>query len=404
MRKVIFISCFFKAYQLINFYNMNKLTTWSEGVHYCKKKIWRRLSPSSIDEIIDKISITKVVNTLWFHINWKNNSILCPFHNEMTASCNIVEDHWKYYCKWCGASWNIIHFVQDCLDKDFIQSAIWLQKKFLPDYKLTFINIYKELSWDEVMDQQQVDMYWEQLTESQLNDQIIEENWIIDEYIAFCKTQQGKILDVQFYEQYWWDFENDLTQDYEKIEKQYSNIYGKTEEYIQYEEKKSQERAKNIENISRSLQIVLRSQEKREKIYRESSYWVNGIDKIPPNSCGKCIITYDRKSKKFDFYFSEKMIDLPSGIKNLNDLLVIMEDGRKIWCLWSWFHREIDFKEWKVIGGWTYYMWDWVIVVSGRSWDFWWMDKKVIEWCFNETDIKVVFWSGYQFSEIKLTI
>lgn len=390
---------------------MNEQLRWSEEIHYCKKKTWRRLCPSSIDDINNKISITKVVNTLGFHITWKNKSIVCPFHNERTASCNIVEEKWKFFCKWCWYNWSIITFVQEYLRKDFIQSAIWLQRKFLPDYRLKFVNMYREIPREELdqeIYQEQVEIYGEELTEEQLNNKIIEENSTIDEYIEFCKSEQGRILDINFYTQYQWSFysdnDYDFVNNFDEIEQQYDELYWKTEAEIEADIQKEQQCLKTIEKLSKSLRIKLLHQERIEEIYEESTYKVSWIDDIKIWSCAKCIITYNRELKKFQFHFWKKFIEFKDGIENLDHLFSVIDDTNKMIKSWWWYHNMIDFEDWRIIGGWSYYMWDWVIVISGRSWDYGAMDKEVIKRCFAEINIEVIYGENYNFSQIKINI
>jgi hypothetical protein len=123
----------------------------NDWIHYCKEKKWRRLCPSSIEHIYYSISISKVVNTLGFHIQKPHNSIMCPYHKEKNPSCNIVEWKARFFCKWCWEKWYNVDIVMHVLNKNLIQATKWLQTKFLPNYKLKFENMYwyEEINaWD----------------------------------------------------------------------------------------------------------------------------------------------------------------------------------------------------------------------------------------------------------------
>jgi hypothetical protein len=126
----------------------------SDWIHYCKEKTWRRLCPSSIKHIYYSVSITKVANVLGFHIQKPHNSIMCPFHIEKNPSCNVVESKDRFFCKGCWEKWYNIDLVMKVLNKNLIDATKWLQRKFLPNYKLKFENMYwyEEFNWWDMND------------------------------------------------------------------------------------------------------------------------------------------------------------------------------------------------------------------------------------------------------------
>ena len=60
------------------------------------------------------------------------NKMRCPLHNEKTASFTVYPDNNTFYCFGCGASGDIIHFVQRYFDIGFKEAI----KRLDCDYNL----------------------------------------------------------------------------------------------------------------------------------------------------------------------------------------------------------------------------------------------------------------------------
>lgn len=54
--------------------------------------------------------------------NGKNYTGLCPFHSEKTPSFTVQEDKQFYYCFGCGASGDVVKFVQEYSGCDFMDA------------------------------------------------------------------------------------------------------------------------------------------------------------------------------------------------------------------------------------------------------------------------------------------
>jgi hypothetical protein len=75
----------------------------------------------------------------------RRGAALCPFHNEKTPSFRVKGDY--YHCFGCGASGDVIKFVEELFDLDFIHSV----KKLSGDFALNLpfecnVNEHQELS------------------------------------------------------------------------------------------------------------------------------------------------------------------------------------------------------------------------------------------------------------------
>lgn len=79
---------------------------------------------SAVDEILSNIDIIDVVSPYIEQLDEKSGewSGLCPFHSEKTPSFYInPEENGVYHCFGCGVSGNIITFLEEVEDKDFIE-------------------------------------------------------------------------------------------------------------------------------------------------------------------------------------------------------------------------------------------------------------------------------------------
>ena len=86
------------------------------------------------EEIIEEIrvqnDIVEVVSE-YVTLKKKGNSHfgLCPFHNEKTASFSVSGDKQMYYCFGCGAGGNVITFIMERENYNFVETIKLLAKK-----------------------------------------------------------------------------------------------------------------------------------------------------------------------------------------------------------------------------------------------------------------------------------
>ena len=86
------------------------------------------------EEIIEEIRIqNNIVEVVSEYINLTKKGSshfgLCPFHNEKTASFSVSEEKQMYYCFGCGAGGNVITFVMQKENYNFIETIQLLAKK-----------------------------------------------------------------------------------------------------------------------------------------------------------------------------------------------------------------------------------------------------------------------------------
>jgi len=82
-------------------------------------------------EIIEEVrSGNDIVDVVGSFVSLKNSGGnhfgLCPFHNERTPSFSVNVDRQMYYCFGCGAGGNVISFVMQIENYDFIDALKWL--------------------------------------------------------------------------------------------------------------------------------------------------------------------------------------------------------------------------------------------------------------------------------------
>lgn len=86
------------------------------------------------EEIIEEIrvqnNIVEVISE-YIGLTKKGNSHfgLCPFHNEKTASFSVSEEKQMYYCFGCGVGGNVITFIMQKENYNFIETIQLLAKK-----------------------------------------------------------------------------------------------------------------------------------------------------------------------------------------------------------------------------------------------------------------------------------
>lgn len=94
-------------------------------------------SQSIIEEVRTGNDIVDIINR-YTALKQKGNSHvgLCPFHNEKTPSFSVSSEKQLYHCFGCGASGNVISFIMQKENYDFIDTIKYLADKInysLPD-------------------------------------------------------------------------------------------------------------------------------------------------------------------------------------------------------------------------------------------------------------------------------
>lgn len=89
-----------------------------------------KYSERLIEEIVERNDIVDIVSE---YVNLKktgkNYKGLCPFHNEKTPSFIVSEDKQLYHCFGCGSAGNVIHFIMNIENLDFLDSIEVLAEK-----------------------------------------------------------------------------------------------------------------------------------------------------------------------------------------------------------------------------------------------------------------------------------
>ena len=80
-----------------------------------------------IQDIKDQVSMPELLAEFGYKPN-RAGYICCPFHHEKTASLKVWEDHYK--CFGCGASGDVIKFVEDYLHIGFTDAMDEINQRF----------------------------------------------------------------------------------------------------------------------------------------------------------------------------------------------------------------------------------------------------------------------------------
>lgn len=86
------------------------------------------------EEIIEEVRVQNDIVDLiseYVTLKKKGNSYfgLCPFHNEKTASFSVSQEKQMYYCFGCGAGGNVITFVMEKENYNFVETIQLLAQK-----------------------------------------------------------------------------------------------------------------------------------------------------------------------------------------------------------------------------------------------------------------------------------
>ena len=78
-------------------------------------------------KVKENVSMKNLINHFNIKVN-RQNFIICPFHNENTASLKIYEN--SFYCFGCQRAGTVIDFTMYYLDIDILQATKYLAKVF----------------------------------------------------------------------------------------------------------------------------------------------------------------------------------------------------------------------------------------------------------------------------------
>lgn len=85
--------------------------------------------PDTAAAIKANLSMHQVAERYGFHPN-KAGFIICPFHNEKTASCKIYDRHRGFYCHACHTGGSVIDFVMRLFEIPFREAIAKLNSDF----------------------------------------------------------------------------------------------------------------------------------------------------------------------------------------------------------------------------------------------------------------------------------
>lgn len=89
-----------------------------------------KLSPDFLQELHDKNDIVSVMQSyVELKRSGSNYMCRCPFHNEKTPSCSVVPDKGYYHCFGCGAGGDVITFIKQIENLDYIEAVRFLAQR-----------------------------------------------------------------------------------------------------------------------------------------------------------------------------------------------------------------------------------------------------------------------------------
>ncbi len=90
-----------------------------------------KVTDNLIDDLVNRNEIIDIVSQyIQLKKTGRNFKALCPFHNEKTPSFVVSEDKQLYHCFGCGAAGNVINFIMDIENLDFIDAVGFLSERF----------------------------------------------------------------------------------------------------------------------------------------------------------------------------------------------------------------------------------------------------------------------------------
>jgi DNA primase len=84
---------------------------------------------NAIQHLKDSLDIVDVISSrINLKKTGKNYSALCPFHNEKSPSFSVSQIKQLYHCFGCGASGDVIKFIQEHDNLSFVGAVEYLEK------------------------------------------------------------------------------------------------------------------------------------------------------------------------------------------------------------------------------------------------------------------------------------
>lgn len=96
----------------------------------------------AVQTIKDRLTMREVLERYGYEPN-RAGFVCCPFHNEKTASLKVYSGDGGWHCFGCGASGDVISFVEKLFGLSFSDAL----KKINDDFNL---NLYKEKSLEDL--------------------------------------------------------------------------------------------------------------------------------------------------------------------------------------------------------------------------------------------------------------
>ncbi|MBP5426611.1 MAG: DNA primase [Clostridiales bacterium] len=138
----------------LSVFKVLKKQSFGKGKSHGGEKMSRYIADHLVEEIIRANDIVDVVST-YVKLEKKGKYMfgLCPFHREKTASFSVTGPKQMYYCYSCGRGGNVVNFIKDIENLDFIDAIEFLANRVnitipdtvnIGDIKLS--NLKKELS------------------------------------------------------------------------------------------------------------------------------------------------------------------------------------------------------------------------------------------------------------------
>lgn len=89
-----------------------------------------KLSPDFLQELHDRNDIASVMQS-YVDLKRSGSSYMCrcPFHNEKTPSCSVVPDKGYFHCFGCGAGGDVITFIKQIENLDYIEAVRFLAQR-----------------------------------------------------------------------------------------------------------------------------------------------------------------------------------------------------------------------------------------------------------------------------------
>lgn len=106
----------------------------------------------NISEVImDKVNIVDVINSyVALKKTGRNHKGLCPFHSEKTPSFVVSEEKQVYHCFGCGAAGNVIGFIMNIENLDFLDAIEFIADRYGLDLNQYLIDSNKKNTNDDI--------------------------------------------------------------------------------------------------------------------------------------------------------------------------------------------------------------------------------------------------------------